>query len=77
MESNIQNSEDKYNIYNRYVTKNSLSDRKCCVKQSVAMFTIILLLAIFFLFFFVSEGIKLCTKYLSGSGKIQDECINI
>lgn len=69
MESNIQNFKDKYNIYNWYVTKNSLSDRKCLC-ESVAMYKTILLLAVF-------EGIKLCTKYLSGSGKIQDECINI
>lgn len=61
MESNIQNFKDKYNIYNWYVTKNSLSDRKCLC-ESVAMYKTILLLTV---------GIKLCTKYLSESGKFK------
>lgn len=41
--------------------KKPLSDRKCLC-ESVAMYKTILLLA-------VLVGIKLCTKYLSGSGK--------
>lgn len=61
MESNIQNFKDKYNIYNCYVTKNSLSDRKCSC-ESVAMYKTVLLL---------TSGIKLCTKYLSDSGKFK------
>lgn len=61
MESNIQNFKDKYNIYNWYVTKNFLSDRKCLC-ESVAMYKTILLLTV---------GIKLCTKYLSESGKFK------
>lgn len=61
MESNIQNFKDKYNIYNWYVTKNSLSDRKCLC-ESVAMYKTILLLTV---------GIKLFTKYLSDSGKFK------
>ena len=61
MKSNIQNFRDKYIIYSWYVTKISLSERKCVFKQKydneLLYFYILdgFLILSFFLFFFCRQ----------------------
>lgn len=79
MKSNIQNFQDKYIIYSWYVTKISLSERKCVLEQKYdneLRYSYILngfeFCSFFFSFFFLNFFVVVDLKE---HGK--DRCINI